>query len=486
MARRPTTAIPLFLALLACDARPTVTERTAATVTLTEARAPTRPLACAATREVDGADVVVLRDERLYYLNGQSGLLVFDVSAPSAPAPVGRAPLVGTPMSLIVREAMAVGVMAEWDEPHGEFRGSIARAFDIRTDRPAPMGEVRLEGITRDARAVDDVLYVLHESRTDVILTSIGMEGGLTTLGERRFAGSHATLTASPTLLALAYRPAEGGTRVVTFDLGLTASGDLAASHTVAVRGAIPAASRDIGAIAALDVDADADSVRVLTCATDCGAADGLFVSKVDLSGAGGPRVIEETPLDPPEGSLVARWGARHLYVTGTRRAGDPRPTTSLRILDLSTPTSRPRILRVDGRIANLVPFGERLLAIGGPADPRSSLNVVLYEIDPTVPRVVGKITLGDAMTSTPAQRDVRAVATYEGTIALPITSWKDGALPAHGVAVLRGGHPPSVQLGAPGWIDRVAFVGGQLIALGAFGARSVEPSATPRTFERP
>ncbi len=484
MALRIPAVLLALLALVACDARPNAPRDLPRAAASAAPAAAAAPLACATTREVDGADVVVVREERLYYLNGTTGLAVYDVSDAATPRLLGRAPLVGTPISLVVRQGVAVVVVADWEAPEGDFRGSIARAFDVRGGGPVAIGEARLRGTAREARAVDDVLYVLHSSGTDATLTSLGIAAGLTVRAERRFAGPRATMTASPTRLALAHRSAEGGTAVVTFDLGLEASGDLAPSHEASVRGSLPPGAREPGQAAALAIDED--TVHVLTCAGDCGPADPLWLSRVDLAAPRGASLTAETPLAAPDGALVARFDAHHAYIAGTHRADDRRRTTTLRIVDLDAPALPPRTLHVEGRISNLALYGDRVLALGALTEPRARLHVVLHEIDPSVPRVVGRVVLADTMTSTPAGRDVRAIAFDEATIAFPITSWDEVTRPANGVAVLRGGHPSSVRLDAPGWVDRVAFVGGRMIVLGEFGAGSIDPTAPARGGEHP
>src|SRR5262249_37713661 len=105
--------------------------------------------------------------DRLYYLNSHRGLMVFDVATPDAPRLLGRAPMFGAPVDLIVRDGVAVVVVADWfGRPDGgaPFHGSIVRAFDV-TDPTSirVLGEAWLDGSIREDRVVGDVIYAVSE-----------------------------------------------------------------------------------------------------------------------------------------------------------------------------------------------------------------------------------------------------------------------------------------------------------------------------------
>src|SRR5262245_1773328 len=52
----------------------------------------------ATPREVQETDLYRLEGNRLYYLNGYRGLMVFDVTNPDHPALLGRSPIFGSPV----------------------------------------------------------------------------------------------------------------------------------------------------------------------------------------------------------------------------------------------------------------------------------------------------------------------------------------------------------------------------------------------------
>lgn len=122
-------------------------------------------------REVEETDLYRLENNRLYYLNGYRGLMVFDVSDVDHPKLLGRSPIFGSPVDMIVRDGVATVVVADWYgtlDDGSPFYGSIVRGLDA-TD-PAHIkniGEAKLGGWVRDDRVVGDVLYAVSEDYGD-------------------------------------------------------------------------------------------------------------------------------------------------------------------------------------------------------------------------------------------------------------------------------------------------------------------------------
>jgi hypothetical protein len=126
-------------------------------------KGPTTSGGTAAPRKVEETDLYRLEGDRLYYLNQYRGLMVFDVSDVDHPQLLGRSPIYGSPVEMIVRNGVASVVVADWYGTMDDgtpFHGSIVRGIDA-TD-PANMqvlGEAKLGGWVRDTRVVGDVLY---------------------------------------------------------------------------------------------------------------------------------------------------------------------------------------------------------------------------------------------------------------------------------------------------------------------------------------
>src|SRR5579884_2931600 len=149
------------------------------------ARADTTPAAARTTRADDAVDLVQVDRDRLYHLEETEGLLIYDVSDADRPRLLGRHPLVGWPLGVAVRGDVATFVMRWGDVRTGGDRTqdpALVRALDVRDPaRPRVLGELRIEGDVRDARATRDTLYVLSESRgpdvARVIVTAVRLDG---------------------------------------------------------------------------------------------------------------------------------------------------------------------------------------------------------------------------------------------------------------------------------------------------------------------
>jgi hypothetical protein len=93
--------------------------------------------------------------------------MVFDVADVDHPKLLGRSPIYGSPVEMVVRDGIASVVVADWYgtmEDGTPFHGSIVRGIDARD--PANMkvtGEALLGGWVRDTRVVGDVLYAVTE-----------------------------------------------------------------------------------------------------------------------------------------------------------------------------------------------------------------------------------------------------------------------------------------------------------------------------------
>jgi hypothetical protein len=194
-------------------------------------QAPAVDSAAAPTRTVEETDLYRLEGNRLYFLNGYRGLMVFDVTDVDHPALIGRSPIYGTPVDMIVRNGIATVVVADW---YGQlddgtpFHGSIVRGLDA-TD-PANikvLGEAKLGGWVRDDRVVGNVIYAVSEdygwsygwdasgtsSNTEtVIVSSVSFANDtVTAVGRVEFPGFTGIFNVTPTSILLAHDAISGG-----------------------------------------------------------------------------------------------------------------------------------------------------------------------------------------------------------------------------------------------------------------------------------
>src|SRR5262249_22424607 len=119
------------------------------------------------------------------------GLMVFDVADVDHPKLLGRSPIYGWPIEMVVRNGIAVVVVSDWYgslDDGTPFHGSVVRGLDA-TDPTniRAIGEAKLGGWVRDTRVVGDVLYAVSEDYGwvygwyDAAGASTGVAGGGTT-----------------------------------------------------------------------------------------------------------------------------------------------------------------------------------------------------------------------------------------------------------------------------------------------------------------
>ena len=125
----------------------------------------------APSRTVEETDIYRVDGNRLYTLNSYRGLMVFDITDIDHPQFLGRAPIFGSPVEMVVRSGIASVVVGDWYGTATDgtpFHGSVVRNIDA-TD-PTHMkvlGDARLGGWVRDTRVVGDVLYTVAEDHPD-------------------------------------------------------------------------------------------------------------------------------------------------------------------------------------------------------------------------------------------------------------------------------------------------------------------------------
>ena len=89
-------------------------------------------------RTVQETDLYRLDGNRLYYLNAYRGLMVFDVTNPDHPALLGRSPIFGSPVDMVVNNGIATSWSATGTAQLDDgtpFHGSVVRGLDA-TDPP--------------------------------------------------------------------------------------------------------------------------------------------------------------------------------------------------------------------------------------------------------------------------------------------------------------------------------------------------------------
>jgi len=457
---------------------------------------------CASMRRIEAADVVRVEGDRVFFLNEYRGVTVFDVADVDHPRPIGHSAIMGTPVALFVRGDDAIAVLTDWEGSAfgGSFRGSVVRAVEARRAGVlATKSEIALPGVVRDAAMIDDVLFLLRERRgprgEETVVQSLRLVGGaLRTRGEIVLPGANGAFTVDATRIVIARRlPAPATESEMTIlDVGADPSSPLSIVGSVRVPGLVPYDARF--AIAALD-----ELVYVVACSEDaCGASEPYVLSVVDTRDPEQPRAVGRLRIPALGGWLVTAFDADRVYVAGDRGYARATGPTDVHVVDLSDAT-RPVLagtIAVPGSVSSIVPVGDHALAMGAIGSIDRRMHVVVHDIDvglPARPRLTGSAAFGEDVTWSLAL-DQRAAVGVDDTMrfaALPFSTWDEASKRyANGVQLLRR-TPRGLALAGSattsGWVERVLFVGGRMVAVsddgltvasidGAFGPKVVWP----------
>lgn len=468
-------------------------------------------------RTVEETDLYRLEGNRLYYLNGYRGLMVFDVTNPDRPALLGRSPIFGQPVDMIVRNGVAIVVIGDWFgrmEDGTPFHGSIVRGLDA-TD-PANirvLGEARLGGWVRDDRVVGDVIYAVSEdygwwygwdtaqadgvsnggsSRASVIVSSVSFANGVIEEVDRtQYDGFSGVFHVTPSSILLASPVSSGSGRSSLLYLDTSdPAGAIVERGSLTVDGWIQGWGADNGR---WNLDfADGKTAHVIGQAADFNG--GYVLSTVDFTNPDAPVLQSSMSIARSGWSAAARFDGNRLYLSPQHGWYDGSGTTPFQIFDLTNPRA-PRLagtMTVRGSVWNILPAPDsRIFALGnGDFIPGEGSPVSLQYLDvsdPTSPRLLGTSTFGQGWAWTPAAGTFKAFTmdVARGMVVVPFSGWSETSGGYNNGLQLIEFTPSSVTTAGAartkGWVERGIFVGNRLLSLSNMSLAVVD-YADPRT----
>jgi hypothetical protein len=481
-------------------------------------------------RAVEETDLYRLDGDRLYYLNQYRGLMVFDVSDVDHPKLLGRSPIYGSPIEMVVRDGIASVVVADWYGTMDDgtpFHGSIVRGIDARD--PSAMkvtGEALLGGWVRDTRVVGDVLYAVTEkypydygwygglsegsatgtggvatsssNGPQVSVASVSFGGGqVSAIDNYDVAGWGGVfhVTASSILLAsdVLSSPDQYGNRTSTGQSELRyldisdPGGEIVERGSVTVDGSVQSWGAD-GGRWNLDF-ADGKTAHVVGRTYDYTSGtgnNGLIVSKADFSDADAPHVTGSLAQAMPAWDVTARFDGDRLYLTpaswgctfDANGNGTGSVQTPLEVYDLSDVV--PKKLgsgTINGQVSLMIPNGDRLFALGNTYDCannyQSPISLAYFDMsDPTSPKSLGTADFGKGWAWTPAAGTFKAFTKNdaEGLVVLPFSGWDPGGYAYNnGLQLIEFTEQSISSSGTAktkGWVERGIFVKNRLVSL--------------------
>jgi hypothetical protein len=464
------------------------------------------------TRQVQETDVYRVDGTRLYYLNSYRGLLVFDITNLDHPQLIGRAPLFGEPVDMIVHDGVAYALVADWygATPTGEpFHGSVVRAIDARdANNVRVTSEVQLNGYVRDARVVGDVLYTVSENdyfyddfpgqpnQPSVMATSVVISdpSNVHIVGSRTWDGYSGIFNVTQNAILMAhangdYYAATGTTTQIDYIDISDPAGAIVTRGSIAVPGAVNGWGANNGRF---NIDYDGSRyVRAIAVQYGTGVSGSQYVlSTVDASDPDHLAIVNSTTLPATGWAPVARFDSGRMYLSPDGYWGGG-AGTPVEVFDLTDPAhpNLAGVTNLDGDVWNFIPAGDRLFVLGEQSvsgSPYGSSDVALRYLDvsdPTNPRVVGSSNFGAGWSWTPAADDFKAFTmdATRGLVVLPFSGWDYTNDAYHdGVQLIEFTHDSLTTSGQAltrGWVERGIFVGNRLLSLSDLSLQVVDYS---------
>lgn len=478
--------------------------------------------------EIKETDLYRVDGDRLYYLNSYRGLMVFDISNVDDPKLLGRSPVFGTPVEMIVTNGIATVVVGDWYGTASDgspFHGSIVRT--INAQDPANIkvaGEVQVKGWARDMRVVGQNLYIVSEDygwyygmwyggyyggggmadvavgpggywggNSRVVISSVNLAGAAPALaGEKVYDGYSGAFNVTESTIMLAHDVTDPSTKQPTGKASLewiditNPSGAILPRGSFQVDGLLQGWSADNGR---WNVNLSGSTAEILTCASSqysyCNGNEGYNLTTVDFTNPDAPALQGKLAIPGKGWAATARFNANRMYLSpreGYYSSGTQEPTP-IEVYDLSD-KANPKLAgstTINGAVWLFMPMGnDRLFALGNEYGQNgsgyySSSQVSLRYLDvadAANPKLLGTSTFGDGWAWSPAAGTFKAFVRDDAQklVVLPFSGWDHNSYEyMNGVQLIEYDTSTITTRGASkskGWVERGIFVKNRVISL--------------------
>ncbi len=397
-------------------------------------------------REISEADIVKVVGDTLYALSAYRGLMIVDISNPSALRVLGRAPVYGVPFEMYVSDSVAYVIFSSfwtfsWDEDTNTGSWSAnSRLVTLDVSNPADvrtLGQFDLYGAISDSRKVGDIIYlVAYEDGY-----CWGCEQGARTTVTSLYAGSAEDIAQ---IDQLAFEDAGGyswGPRsihVTTERLYIGGPNwEQTGSEIQVVDISDPSGVMDEGAripvAGAIDsrwqMDEHEGVFRVISQPGWSVTAPTVETFRIQDASTITPLGHLQMTLPRPEALMSVRFDGERAYAVTFER------TDPLFTLDLSDP-AHPRQrgeLEIPGWLEHMEPRGDRLIALGYDLDAEETLTMSLFEVsDLDAPTMLARVNFGGGWSWLVEDEDrihkALRILDDRGLILMPYAGWGDSS----------------------------------------------------------
>jgi len=484
--------------------------------------------AASADRKVEETDLYRVEGDRVYYLNAYRGLMVFDIADVDHPKLLGRSPIFGSPVEMIVRDGVATVVVADWygHLDNGDpFHGSIVRGIDARDPANIKiLGGARLGGWVRDTRVVGDVIYAVSEdygwsygwygggdvpvsddtgasaSGPQVIVSSVSFAGGdIRSTGSLRVPGWGGIFNVTKDAILFAHPADEGNAQPYYYGssshfaldyVDISDPGGLIKKRgSVLVDGSLAAYGTDNGRWNLDFADGKTAHILAQTTQTVTGypSPTGFVLATADFTNPDAPVLASTLPIAGNGWSPAARFDGKRMYLAPAESyayGSGPNPAkTPIQVYDIAN-AAAPKLVgqtSIPGAVWNFTPAGDRLFILGNePTDYQSQgyyagsrISVSYVDVtDASKPTVLGAAAFGEGWAWTPAAGTFKAFTKNDEQklVVLPFSGWSSqGNKYNNGLQLIEFSPTAITKAGTAntkGWVERGVFAKGRLLSL--------------------
>jgi hypothetical protein len=403
-----------------------------------------------AERAIAEADIIQVRDGKLYALSQYSGLSIIDLSRRDRLALLGRYRSSGIPFEMYLQDGIVYAMFSSWgdyvyDEASHTYswvQTSRVEALDVSNPAGVELlGAFNLPGAISDSRIVGDVLYAVSfedgycwecatTPNTTVTSLAIGDPDAIHVVDQLRYSDADSTgwgwrrsVTVTPERMYVAGIEwdgrGEGHSTIQIIDIS-DPGGQLVEGASVEADGQIQSRWQ---------MDEHEGVLRVISQPgiwwSD--AMPSVQTFSVVSSNEIHPLGFTSLRLPRPETLRSVRFDQDRAYAI-TAEQTDP-----LFTIDLSDPANPAQLgeLEMPGWVYHMEPRGDRLLALGfDNAAPEGSLHVSLFDVsDMTRPTMLERIHFGGDWSSVAEDQDrihkAFTILDELGTILVPYSGWE-------------------------------------------------------------
>lgn len=369
---------------------------------------------------IEESDIYKLSGTTLYLQNRYTGLNILDVSVPTKPRLLGRAPTGGGEGGeLYLRPSQAIVLLKTATSACLTPQNLDAQgwAYEAEVDfvelssktHPKLIARYCIPGSLVASRTVDDVLYLVtsgKQGESRAISLDISDAHHARLLQTKQFPGQSKQISITAKMIMVAGEStSQPGSTDVQY-IAINNKGDLTPKGSMTLAGSPQGRfHQQVMEGQFRIVTYDASWGRSKLYIIDIAVPEQLqLIGSLDNIGAG-------------EKLYATRFTTRHAYVVTFKR------TDPLWIIDLSDPANPKQVgeLHVPGWSDFIFPRGDKLITVGR-GDNGSGLGVSLFDVSvPSSPKSLAQVTLGSSDTTSEANVDHRAATILEPKGANPL-----------------------------------------------------------------